>query len=155
SRRGRTPATRPRKDTVGRRQRVTIMTIMRPVEPPAASVRIQLLTRALAARPESAGLLFDLAEAFLDAGDESAAADAYRRAALRAPGSRFPGARMSRALVRQGVLFPQVLAGLAIAEGQSGNEVTVRELIDYDRFVRRARFPTPSGLTGDQFHLAL
>jgi hypothetical protein len=131
------------------------MASMRSVVPPDASVRIELLRRAVAARPESAGLLFDLAEAFLDIGDERAAADSYRRAALLAPGSRFPGARMAGALARQGVLFPQVLAGLALAEGRSGNEAAVRHLIDYDRFVRRTRFPTPSGFTRQQFHHAL
>src|SRR5262249_26049615 len=86
---------------------------------------------------------------------EHAAADSYRQAALRAPGSRFPGTRMSAALARQGVLFPQVLAGLAIAEGLNGNEAAVRHLIDYDRFVRRTRLPVPSGFSRGEFHRAL
>jgi hypothetical protein len=123
--------------------------------PPIAAVRVRLLRQAVELRPDSAALLFNLADALMEEGDPDEAAECYRRAVLLAPGANFPGPALARALVERGVLLPQVLAGLAIAASQEGRIDEVRRLIDYRRFARQVPFPVPDGFDREDFYFRL
>ena len=119
------------------------------------TVRVELLRRAVALRPESGDLLFDLADALAAIGEVAAAAETYCRARrLKAP-SRLPPLLLARALVASGIIATDIIAGLAIGEASAGNSDATRRLLDYDRFFSCRHLDVPAGFDRDTFHAAL
>jgi hypothetical protein len=120
--------------------------------------------------PNTPELLFELAEALGETGQNCEAAHVFRQAFLLDPGAfSFPrnatraGAASElvhmrewvRSLIEQGAIFPPLIAVLAIAEALLGNDAGVRRLIDYDRFFKCQTVPSPEGFQESGFHSAL
>jgi hypothetical protein len=129
----------------------------------SAQVRIDLLAQAIAARPQSAELLYQLAEAFAEAGDDDRFAEAYGRAFRLAPavrprldrdpagvetGSARQLVRRARALAARGVIPAPVIAALAVGAARLGERGEVARLVDYDRFFHCLDLDPPADLAG-------
>jgi hypothetical protein len=114
-------------------------------------VRIELLRSAVAARPGSADLLFQLADALAGIGDHDEFARIFRQAYLLAPSVRprldtdatkLLSDRVHKlrtdahALLDRGVYFAPVIAALATAESLLGNAGEVARLVNYQRFLQ-------------------
>jgi hypothetical protein len=116
-----------------------------------AHARVELLRAAAAVRPDSAALLFQLADAFAYIGDRDAFVRTFRQAFVIAPSVRprldadaakplADRARRlrtdARALLERGVSYAPVIAALATAESLLGDTGEVERLVDYERFFR-------------------
>lgn len=116
-----------------------------------APMRIDMLHEAIAARPDSADLIFQLAETFAEIGDDDGFAACFLRAFQLAPQIRprldldatteLPVraaklARQARALLERGITPAPVISALAIAAALLGDRGEVARLVDYARFVR-------------------
>lgn len=113
--------------------------------------RLELLRRAVAARPSSAPLLFQLAETLAAAGEAAEFARVFRQAFLLAPSvrPRLDGddgkplaERASRlrddaqALLEHDIAYAPVIAALAVAHSLLGDARETARLVDYERFFR-------------------
>ena len=116
-----------------------------------AQMRMGMLREAIAARPDSADLIFQLAETFAEIGDDDSFAACFQRAFQLAPQVRprldldattpppvraAKLARQARALIERGIMPAPVISALAIGAALLGDRGEVVRLVDYVRFVR-------------------
>ncbi|HEY5279870.1 MAG TPA: putative 2OG-Fe(II) oxygenase [Pseudolabrys sp.] len=134
-----------------------------------AAVRLNLLQQAVKMQPNSAKLLYKLADEYAERGDDDAYAETYRAAfrirqslrLLRQIGAP-PGLsqaefvrRRARPLVARGLAYAPILAALAASEAILGDRDAARFLVDYERFFRCQRLPAPEGFSEPEFHAQL
>jgi uncharacterized protein (TIGR02466 family) len=115
------------------------------------SARLELLRRAVALRPASAPLLFQLAETLAAHGEPEEFARVFRQAFLIAPSVRprldsegvEPLAeralrlrRDAQALLAHGISYAPVIAALAVAQSLLGHAHEAAQLLDYESFFR-------------------
>src|SRR5689334_16411957 len=134
-----------------------------------AQTKLALLRQAVQIDPSSAALLYRLADALADAGENREAADAFRRAYVLEPSSEVilpldgspPDGDVTAlrdritSLVRHGAAFSPVIAALAVLDARLGNRTAVRRLLDYDRFFRSYVIDPPAGHDLANFNRAL
>jgi hypothetical protein len=122
-----------------------------------------LLRSALAARPDSAALLFQLSESLASIGDHAASARAFAQAfrltptvrpRLDADAAKPPADRArklrddAKQLLAHGVAYAPVIAALAIGESLLGHAAKAARLVDYQSFFRCEAI-LPAGGAGD------
>jgi putative 2-oxoglutarate-Fe(II)-dependent oxygenase superfamily protein len=132
--------------------------------------RIAVLRQMLLTKPESPGMLFELADALAETGQHRESARVFRQAFVRRPmthpwpcGTEWfverSGAAAMRdrahSLIEQGAIFSPVIAALAMAEALLGNQEAARRLVDYERFFQCRPVRTPDGFCESTFHLLL
>ena len=134
----------------------------------AIYTKIALLRQALLGKPKTPALLYQLAEALAEAGEDRESATFFRQAYLLEPSTSLcdanrytaPGADVAmrdwaRSLIAHGVIFSPVIGALAISEAFLGNDSKVRRLVDYDRFFRCRTVRTPEGFCEPGFNTLL
>jgi hypothetical protein len=129
--------------------------------------RLALVRRALTAKPNSAELLFKLADALWDHGEPDEFAAVFQRAYRLRPQARLKlgewtaatkmqKARQLRdkaqALTDRGVNYSPVLAALAISNAILGDRAEVERLVDYEHFFQCREAVVPEKFAGDDFY---
>ena len=125
--------------------------------------KIALLRQGLLTKPHSPTVLLRLAEALAEKGETKEAADIFRRAYLQKPFLWFgrPGGNpeslrdQAAAMIEHGAIFSSTIAALAIGEARLGHVKEVKQLVDYERFLRDTMLEPPNGFDLAGFNAAL